>query len=169
MKNRKNSPVPFGITPASANRTEDGNSDLGKWGSAVHRENAMQGKTPQVSTHGIDFPRMKLPPPGKRPFTPDMFTCSSMPKRTFPPPRKMSKEEERIHKELKRLRSLTASHPASEKSSSMAASAAWEFFKLLCAGVFVVLKYTFIAICLIITIGCFMCAGRQTREVKYRW
>ena len=60
-------------------------------------------------------------------------------------------------------------NPSPEKSSSMALSVPWEIFKIICVGVFFALKYIFIAAAFIITISCFLCAGRQTREVKYRW
>ena len=164
MKNRKNSPIPFGITLASANRTGEANMNLEKWSSAVHRGNAMPKAAELVSTQGFEVPREELPT-GK-PFTPDMFTCGSMTRRTFPPPRRISKKDERIHRELERLRSRTASHCTSKKSSSMAASVAWEFFKVVCAGVFLFFKYAFIAVALIITIGCMICAGRPTGGLK---
>ena len=165
MKNRKNAPISFGIMPASIDRTGNANTDPEKRSSAVRRKNSMPGKTEQVSTLEFDFPRMKLPAPDT-PFTPDMFTCTSMQKRTFPPPRKISKEEERIHRKLKRLRSRSASHYTSKKSSSLGVSVPWEFFKVVCAGVFLFFKYTFIAVALIITIGCMICAGRQTTGLR---
>ena len=165
MKNRKNAPISFGITPAAANRTGNANTDPEKRSSAVRRKNSMPGKTEQVSAPEFDFPRMKLPPPDT-PFTPDMFTCVSMPKRTFPPPRKISKEEERIHRKLKRLRSRSASNYSSQKSPSWAVSVPWGFFKVIFAGVFVAFKYIFIAVAVIITIGCFMCAGKHIGGLK---
>ena len=168
MKNRKDSPISFGITLTSSKRSKSKNFDRYMEFSTVCRENDTPGKTEQVSIYEFDFPRKEMPPV-KLPFTPDMFNCGSMRLPTFPP-RKMTKKEKRIHKVLEQLRSRTAaSHHTSGKSSAMTASAAWEFFKVVCAGVFVALKYTAVAISIIITIGCFMCAGRQTREVKYRW
>ena len=164
MKNRKNSPISFGITLASANRTGEANTDLEKKSSSVCCGNAIPPPKKEQAAEVFDFPRMELPP-GK-PFTPDMFTCGSMTRRTFPPPKKMSREEERVHRELERLRSRTVSYPSSKKSSSMAAAAAWGFFKVVFAGVFLAFKYIFIAVSVIITIGCMLCAGRQTGGLK---
>ena len=160
MKNRNNNPISFGITLASSSRTKAANTNPEKRRSAVHRNNTMPVKSRQMSRHEFDRPRKKMPSPAK-PFTPDMFNCEPRPLPNFPPPEKMSKEMERIHKELDRSRSRTASHPASGKSSSMAWAVAGEFFKVVFAGVFVFFKYAFIAVAVIITIGCMICAGRQ--------
>ena len=177
MKNRKNNPISFGITLVSANQTEAANTDLKRRNAAVHSENAIPGRIKQMSIHEFDCPRKKIPPQNK-PFTPDLFITEPVTLPAFPPPWKMSPKEERVQKEMERFRSRTSSprlrartawYPASKKTSSPVASDAWEFFKIACFGIFVVLKYTFIAISLIITIGCMICAGRRTREVKYRW
>ena len=167
MKNRKNSPILFGITLGPTSRTGDADTDLEMRGSADGRKNTLPGKTEPEAIHEFDFSRRTLPTQGK-PFTPDMFTCTSTPKRTFPP-RKMTPEEKRFHRAQEHYRSRTATHYTSGTSTPMVMSAAWELFKVVCAGVFVALKYTFIAIALIITVGCMMCAGRTTKEVKYRW
>lgn len=169
MKNRKNSPISFGITLTPGKRTRSKDFNRRREISTACRENDSPGKMEQLSVYEFDCPRKKMPP-DKPPFTPDMFNCGSMRLPVFPPPRKMTSEEERIHKELEQFRSRTAaSHHTPGKSSLMVLSGAWEFFKVVLFGVFVALKYMVIAIFLIITIGCFMCAGRQTGGVKYRW
>ena len=164
MKNRKNSPVSFGITLGSTHRTGNADTAFELRGSAVCRENALPGKTEPEAIHEFDFSRRTLPTQGK-PFTPDMFTCTSTPKRTFPP-RKMTPEEKRFHRAQDHYRSRTPSHYTSEKSTPMVMSAAWELFKVVCIGVFIAFKYIFIAVALIITIGCMICAGRQTGGLK---
>jgi len=177
MNGRKNNPISFGITLVAPHRTKDTNTHPRKRSSAVRRQNARQGKIEQMSLEEFDCPRTKMPMPAKL-FTPDMFNCEPRPLPAFPPPEKMSKEMERIHKELERSRSRTASHsfssrtawhPSSEKSSSMGLSIPWEFFKVVFSGVFLAFKYIFIAVAFIITISCMICAGRPTRIVKYRW
>ena len=165
MKNRKNNPISFGITLAPANRTEAANTDLEKRVLIVRRGNALPRKTKQVSMYEFDCPRTKMPTPAK-PFTPDMFNCEARPLPHFPPPRKISPEEERIHKELERSRSRTAQHSAWGKSFSMAVSVLWEIFTIICVGFFIALKYIFIAAAAIITIGCMLCAGRQTTGLR---
>ena len=162
MKNRKDSPILFGITLTSVKRK---NIDHSKAIETDCRGNAALVE-PETMPHEIDCPRRELPLPGKPPFTPDMFNCESLRLPSLPPPRKMSKEEERIHKELESLRSRTAPNPTSGKSSSMAVPVAWEFFKVVFVGVFVAFKYIFIAVAFIVTIGCFICAGRQTSGLK---
>ena len=168
MKVRKNSAIAFGINLVSGNRIKDAKTDLEKNGSAVHRKSAMPWRTERETTHKFDFPCTKMPLQGK-PFTPDMFNCEPVTLPSFPPPGQKSREEKCVQEELERFRSRTASHPSPEKSSSMALSVAWELLKIICVGVFFALKYIFIAAAFIITIGCMICAGRQTREVKYRW
>ena len=174
MKNRKNSPVSFGITLVPDNRNANAETDPEKRRSAVRRKNALPRTTEQVPIHEFDCPRRKMPQPD-RPFTPDMFTCESRPLPAFPPQEKMSPKEERIRKELERSRSRTASqdfrsgtawHPSPGKSAPSAVSVPWELFKIICAGVFVALKYAFIAVALIITIGCMICAGKHTGGLK---
>ena len=157
MKNRNNNLISFGITLASSSRTEAANTDLEKRVLKVRRRNALPGKAKQVSTH--DF---NLPPP--KPFTPDMFNSEPRPLPAFPPPVKMSPKVERVRKELEHSR--TASYPSSKKSSSTAGTVAWEFFKVVFAGVFVFFKYAFIAVSVIITVGCMICAGRQTGGLR---
>ena len=170
MKDPKNSKLAFGINLVSTNRTGDTKTDLER-NLIARRQNDIPRKTVQVSIPEIDCSRSKIPQPNK-PFTPDMFTCESMPLPNFPPPRKMSPKEERIQKELKRSRTASDSFTKKSPALAVAAAVAWEIFKLLCLGVFIALKYTVIAIFLFITIGCAICAGRQTRELmveKYRW
>ena len=171
MKNRKNDPILFGITLVSVSRTKAANTVPAKRDPMVRRKNLPE-KTEQA-VPDFDFTRRKLPP-GK-PFTPDIFTCESRPLPAFPSPGKMSKEMERIHKELERSHPRTASHrhhyrtasqPPAKKVSPIAVSIPWSFFKIVYAGVFVFLKYAFIAVALIITIGCMICAGRQTGGLK---
>ena len=166
MKNRKNSPISFGITLTSGKRTEAASTDPQKRVLTVRRGNVLPVKTEQAATHEFDFPCMKLPPPKDKPFTPDMFNCKPGPLPAFPPQGKMSPEEERVQKELKRFRSRTASIPASGKTSSMAVSVPWDFFKIIFVGVFVALKYAFIAVAVVITVGCMLCAGRQTSGLR---
>ena len=165
MKNRKNSPISFGITLAPANRTEAANTDLEKRVLIVRRGNALPGKTKQVSPQDFNLPCQKKMPLTNKPFTPDMFNCDPRPMPAFPP-RKMSKEEERIHKEQERSRSQTAPHSVLGKSFSTALSVLWEIFTIICVGVFIALKYIFIAAAAIITIGCMLCAGRQTTGLR---
>lgn len=162
MKNRKDRPISFGVTLTSSRRK---NIDHSKAIETDCRDNASPVE-PEVLPHEIDCPRRKLPLPGKPPFTPDMLNCESVRLPSLPQPRKMSKEEERIHKELERLRSRTAPQPSSGKPSSMAVPVAWDFLKVVFVGVFVAFKYIFIAVAFIITIGCFICAGRQTSGLK---
>lgn len=163
MKIRKNNPISFGITLVSANRTGEAKTGLEKKSSTIRRINAMQGTIEQVSIHDIACPRMKLPPQCK-PFTPDLFDCEPRPLPTFPPPRKISPKEECVRKELERSR--PASHPASGKSSSTNVAIPSNFFKVVFAGVFLAFKYIFIAVAVIITIGCMICAGRQTSGLR---
>ena len=163
MKIRKNNPISFGITLAPANHTEATKTGLEKKSSTIRRKNAMQGTIEQVSIHDIACPRMKLPPQYK-PFTPDLFDCEPRPLPTFPPPRKIFPKEECVRKELERSR--TASHPSPGKSSSMTVAIPWNFFKVVFAGVFVAFKYIFIAVAVIITVGCMICAGRQTGGLR---
>ena len=165
MKNRNNNPISFGITLASSSRTEAANTDLEKRVLKVRRRNALPGKAKQVSTHDFNLPRRKMPLTNK-PFTPDMFITEPMPLPHFPPPRKISPEEERIHKELERSRSRTAPHSAWGKSFSIALSVLWEIFTIICVGFFIALKYMFIAVAAIITIGCMLCAGRQPTGLR---
>ena len=165
MKNRKNSPISFGITLTSANRTETANTDLEKSVMIVRRGNALPGKIKPESTHDFNLPRQKMPLTNK-PFTPDMFDSEPRPLPALPPPEKMSPKEERIHKELERSRSRTAPHSASGKSFSIALSVLWEIFTIICVGFFIALKYIFIVAAAIITIGCMLCAGRQTTGLR---
>ena len=165
MKIRKNNPISFGITLLSAKRTGDTNTDPGKRRLTIRRPNATPEKTEQAAINDIALTRTKLPPQGK-PFTPDMFNSEPRPLPAFPPPVKMSREEERVKKELERFRCQTEWHPSSKKSSSMALSVPWEFFKVVFAGVFVFFKYAFIAVSVIITVGCMICAGRQSTGLR---
>ena len=165
MKSRKDSAIAFGITLAAANRTGDANTHLQKKGSTVRHEDSMLKKTAEAAADEFDFPRRNMPAPDKQPFTPDLFTCEPVPLPAFPP-RRMSREEARVHKALGSFQSRTASHPASGKSSPTAGAVAWEFFKVVFAGVFLAFKYLFIAVAVIITIGCMMCAGRQTGGLR---
>ena len=162
MNGKKNSAFAFGITLVSADRTGNSNLNPEKRRSAVRRKNTMPG-TVQVLIHEFDCPRTKMPTPAK-PFTPDMFNCEPRPLPAFPPPEKMSPKVERVQKELDRSR--TASYPSSKKTSSTAGAVAWEFFKVVFAGVFVFFKYAFIAVAVIITVGCMICAGRQTTGLR---
>ncbi len=167
MKNRKNNPISFGITLTSSKRTKSKNSNRCRQISMDCRENNPPGKIEQLSVYEFDCPRKKMPQRDKLPFTPDMFNCSSMRLQAFPPPRVLTKEEERIHKELERFRSRTAaSHRTSGNSSSAVSPATWEFFKVVFFGAFVALKYAFMAVAVIITIGCMICAGRQTSGLR---
>ena len=167
MKNRKDSPISFGITLTSSKRTRSKNFNRRREIPPVCLENNALGKIDYLSVYDFDCPRMKMPPPDKLPFTPDMFNCVSMRLPTFPPSRKMTSEEERIHNVLKQYRSsTTASHHTSGNSSLTVLSAAWEFFKVVFFGVFVALKYAFIAVAVIITIGCMICAGRQSSGLR---
>ena len=167
MKNRKDSPISFGITLTSSRRVRSTNCNRRREISTACRENNALGKIDYLSVYDFDCPRKKMPPLDKLTFTPDMFNCSSMRLPTFPPPRKMTSEEERIHNVLKQYRSsTTASHHTLENSSLTVPSAAWEFFKVVFFGVFVALKYAFIAVAIIITIGCMICAGRQTSGLR---
>ena len=163
MHGRKNSAIAFGITLVTPHRTGDANTHPGKRGAAVCRQNTIQEKNAQVSIHEFDCPRTKMPMPAK-PFTPDMFNCEPRPLPNFPPPVMMSPKVERVRKELERSR--TASYPSSKKSSLTARAVAWEFFKVVFAGVFLAFKYIFIAVALIITISCMICAGRQTGGLR---
>lgn len=172
MKNRKNSPISFGITLTSSKRTRNKNFNRCREISTACQVNDAPGQIEQLSLYEFDCPRRKMPP-DKPPFTPDMFNCDSMRLPIFHPPRKLTKEEERIQKGLERFRSQTAeSHHPSGNSSLMVSSATWEFFEVVFVGTFVALKYMVIAISLITMIGSVICAGRPTRcvwEVKYRW
>ena len=163
MNGKKNSAIAFGITLVSADRTGNSNPNPEKRRSAVRRKSARQGKIEQMSLAEFDSSRTKMPTPAK-PFTPDMFNCEPRPLPNFPPPVKISPKVERVRKELEHSR--TASYPSSKKSSSTAGTVAWEFFKVVFAGVFVFFKYAFIAIAVIITIGCMICAGRQTGGLR---
>ena len=167
MKNRKDSPISFGITLTSSRRVRSTNCNRRREISTACRENNALGKIEYLSVYDFDCPRKKMPPPDKLPFTPDMFNCVSMRLPTFPPPRPMTRAEERIHKVLEQYRSQqAASHHTSGNSSLMVPSAAWEFFMVVFFGVFVALKYAFIAVAVIITIGCMICAGRQTSGLR---
>ncbi len=165
MDNKKDRAIEFSITLVPAGRTPDAKMDLEKKRLTIRRQNAMLGKTRQAATHDVTCQHTKMPPQGK-PFTPDLFSCEPRTLPTCPPPRRMSREEDRVQKGLERFRSQTVSHPTSSKSSSMALSVPWEFFKVIFAGVFVALKYIFTAVAVIITIGCMICAGRQTGGLR---
>ncbi len=167
MKNRKNDPISFGITLTSTNRTGAAKQYLEKRGSTVRSQNILPGKTEQLAIWEFDFPRRELPQIGKlTPFTPDMFICEPVPLPAFPTPRKLFEDEERIGKALKNLRYRTASYRTASysspgKSSPLAVSIPWAFIQIIFAGVFVTLKYMVIAISIIITVGCMLCAGRR--------
>ena len=165
MKNRKNSPISFGITLTTDKWKKSKNSKRSRAVPTDCRGNTLPEKIQQMSLNEFDCPRTKMPPAGK-PFTPDLFTCEPRPLPHFPPPRKLIREEERVQKEQERFRYRTEWHPSSKRSFSVAVSVAWEIFKVVCVGVFVVFKYAFIAVSVIITIGCFMCAGRPTSGLK---
>ena len=163
MNGKKNSAIAFGITFVSADRTGNSNTTPEKRRSPVRRQNTMSGKTAQAAIHEFDCPRTKMPMLAK-PFTPDMFNREPRSLPAFPPPVKISPKVERVRKELERSRA--ASYPSSKKSSSTAGAVAWEFFKVVLAGVFLAFKYIFIAVALIITISCMICAGRLTGGLK---
>ena len=166
MKNRKNSTISFGITLASVSRTKAANTHPRKRGSAVRCQNTLPGKIGQMSLNEFDLPRRKLPPPDEPPFTPEMFITEPVPLPYFPRPRKISPEKESIRKERDRFRYRTEWHPAPEKSTPMALYAACELFKVVFTGVFIFFKYAFIAVAVVITIGCMICAGRQTTGLR---
>ena len=166
MKNRKNRPISFGITLASANRTEAVNTHPRKRGSAVRRENTVPMKIGQMSLAEFDFPRRKLPPQDEPPFTPEMFITEPVPLPSFPPPRKISPEEESFRNAREHFRSRPEWHPAPEQSASLAMYVPWEFFKVIFTGVFVFLKYAFMAVAVVITIGCMICAGSRTTGLR---
>ena len=166
MKNRKNNPISFGITLAPANRTEAANTDLEKRVLIVRRGKALPGKTKQVSSQDFNLPCQKKMPLTNKPFTPDMFNCTPRPLPAFPSPEKMSPKVERVRKELERSRSRTAPHSAWGKSFSITLSVLWEIFTIICVGFFIALKYMSIAAAAIITIGCMLCAGRQTTGLR---
>ena len=166
MKNEKKRPISFGITLTSANRTGNANRIPQKRDSAVRRQNTVPAKIGQMSLDEFDFPHKKMPPPDKPPFSPDMFITEPVPLPHFPPPRKISPEKVSIQEDLDRFRYRREWHPASEKSTPMVLYAAGEFFKVIFIGVFVFLKYAFIAVAAIITIGCMLCAGRQTTGLR---
>ena len=166
MKNRKNSPISFGITLVPASRTKDANTHPRKRGSAVRRANTVPVTIGQMSLAEFDSPRRKLPPPDEPPFTPDMFITEPVPLPHFPRPRKISPDEESFRNAREHLRSRSEWHLSPEQSSSMAVYVPWDFFKVVFVGVFVFLKYAFIAVAAIITIGCMLCAGRQTTGLR---
>ncbi len=167
MKNEKKRPISFGITLTSNKRTRSKNFDRCREIPTGYRENDAQEKMEQLSVYEFDCTSKEMPPRDKLPFTPDMFNCRSTRLPTFPPPRKLRKEEERIHKELERFRAQTAaSHHTLGNSSLMVPSATWEFFKVVLIGVFAAFKYAFIAVAVIVTIGCMICAGRQTSGLR---
>lgn len=167
MKNGKNRTISFGITLTSDKRTRSQNSDRGRRMATDRRQNVIPAKPEQMSLHEFDFPLMKMPPREKLPpFTPDMFISEPVPLPTFPPPRKLSGKEERVHRELERFHARAEWHPAPGKSSSTAAAVSWELFKIICIGVFVALKYAFVAVAVVITVGCMICAGRQTSGLR---
>ncbi len=165
MSNSKTSPISFGITLTSAKQTRTRNSNRDSGIAMNWRENTMPGKSKQMSAHEFDSSRREMPPQAK-PFTPDMFNCEPGTLTAFSPPVKISPKVERIRKELERSRSRTAPHSPLGKSFSIALSVLWEIFTIICVGVFVALKYAFIAVAAIITIGCMLCAGRQTGGLK---
>ena len=156
----------FGINLVSTNRTDAPNTHPRKMGAAVRRENTVPMKIGQMSLAEFDFPRRKLPPQDEPPFTPDMFITEPVPLPNFPPPRKISPEEESFLYARKHFRSRPEWHPASEQSASLTLYVPWEFFKVVFTGVFVFFKYAFIAISVIITIACMMCAGRETGGLR---
>jgi hypothetical protein len=166
MKNRNNNPISFGITLASANRTGNANRIHLKRDPVVRRPNTVPAKIGQMSLDEFDFPHKKMPPPDKPPFSPDMFITEPVPLPHFPPPRKISPDEESFRNAREHLRSRSEWHPSPEQSSSMAVYVPWDFFKVVFVGVFVFLKYAFIAVAAIITIGCMLCAGRQTSGLR---
>ena len=166
MKDQKNSMLAFGINLVSTNRTDAPNTHPRKRGSAVRRENTVPMKIGQMSLAEFDFPRRKLPPQDEPPFTPDMFITEPVPLPNFPRPRKISPDEESFRNAREHLRSRPEWHLSPEQSSSMAVYVPWDFFKVVFVGVFVFLKYAFIAVAAIITIGCMLCAGRQTTGLR---
>lgn len=168
MKNRKNSPISFGITLTTDKWKKSKNAKRGRAVPTDCRGNTLPEKIQQMSLNEFDCPRTKMPPAGKPPFTPKMFITEPVPLPHFPPPKKLKlfSEEESFHNEIDCFRSRTEWSPSPKESSSMALSFPWEFFKVIFAGVFVALKYTFIAVAVIITVGCMICAGRPTSGLK---
>ena len=166
MNGRKDSAISFGIMSTPVNQIGNANRIHAKKRSAVRRKNTVPGKIGQMSQDEFDGPHTKLPPPGKPPFTPKMFITEPVPLPHFPPPRKLKlfSEEETIHNEPDCFHSRTEWPPSSKQSYSMTGSIPWDFFKVIFAGVFIFLKYAFMAVAVIITIGCMICAGRQTRD-----
>ena len=158
----KGAPAELAKFKLSTDRSEIAKTDLEKKKLTVRRQNTMPGKSAQVSIHEFDCPRTKMPQ--EKPFTPDLFTSDPRPLSSFPPPRKLSTQEERVLKELKRSR--TTSYPDSKKTTPMAMSVAGEFFKVVFVGVFLAFKYIFIAVSVIITVGCMLCAGKQTTGLR---
>lgn len=160
MKSRNESSITFGITLTSANRSKDAKTDPVRSVPAVRCINVIPGKAVQKSTNPIACPRRMVPPQSKPPFSADMFKYepAAQPELQTKP---VFREEQHIRAELERLRIRTGSPSYSRRSALTNESAVWKILKFIGTGVFLVVKYTAIAICLVITISCFFCAGRK--------
>ena len=154
MKNEKESAIAFGITLASADR--NGAAYPGKSVSGVHRETIKPAITAKRPIHVIEIPRRNISAAERHPFPKNVsrYKPVSQPK---PLPRK--EQSFQTAPEYHQFR--TASYSYAGNSASMESSVVWEVFKFIGKGIFLVLKYTVVTICLVITVACYCTAGRK--------
>ena len=157
MKNRHESTIAFGITLASAGRKNAAYSD--KSVSEVHRENIKPAITAKRPIHVIEIPRRKISSADRQPFLKDMLMYKPVSQPKPLKPISMKKQSLYTNPEYRQFR--TADYSSAVRPASMDSSVVWEVLKFIGTGIFLVLKYTVITVCLIITIGCFCTAGRK--------
>ena len=153
MRNEKESAIAFGITLASADQYNAGYPR--KSVSGIHRENITPGNAAKRPIHVIEIPRRKIPAADQQPFPKDMLKYQ--PKPLNPMPRK----EQRLYTNPEYHQFRTASYSYAGNSASMESSVVWEVLKFIGKGIFLVLKYTVITVCLVITVACYCTAGRK--------
>ena len=157
MKNEKESAIAFGITLASADQYNAGYPR--KSVSGVHRENIQPGNAAKRPIHVIEIPRRKIPAADQQPFPKDMLKYKpvSQPK----PLKPISLKEQDFYTNPEYHQFRTASYSYAGNSGSMESSVVWEVLKFIGKGIFLVLKYTVITVCLVITVACYCTAGRK--------
>ena len=157
MKNEKESAIAFGITLASAGRKNA--AYPGKSVSRVHHENIKPAITAKRPIHVIEIPRRKISAADQQPFPKDMLKYKpvSQPK----PLKPISLKEQNFYTNPEYHQFRTAEYSSAVRPASMDSSVVWEVLKFIGKGIFLVLKYTVITVCLVITVACYCTAGRK--------
>ena len=157
MRNEKERAIAFGITLSSADQYNAGYPR--KSVSGVHREKIQPGNAAKRPIHVIEIPRRKIPAADQPPFPKDMLKYKpvSQPK----PLKPISLKEQDFYTNPEYHQFRTGSRSSAVRPASADSSVVWEILKFIGIGIFLVFKYTAIAVCLVITVACFFVAGRK--------